>query len=430
MYQGLSFASWLSVMTGGAIVFWAGHGTLAKLDQAQTDSVTEVIRCVGRFSRLLLQVLRLWYIAAALCAWYYTGQSRWTIDFSLAGIAFGCFGNGMSTREDGLALAVAHVLLLPCLFQSTDGTSPASKCLAAAIHVVLMVMAYYSTRIETAGHLSTWIGLQLLAKQRMRMGEILNKLLPPDMVDLVLAQHFQQGNEPLPIKLCRKRKAIVLHLDLKNYTGLANSVDPSELAHHVDAIFRSFDRLVYSAESRAQGLFKIDTIGDAYEAAAWLSEETNDLPEGTDEADARQRRVQMDGEVCSAVVKVAWAMIDVVKRYAAQQETTIECRIGIANGQVLAGMLGKLQPRFHLMGEAVWEAHRHECNADVNTVRVGDDVQGLLADFLPALISVERGKEKKDKLTRRKKSVTKEMEGRRREGEDAVKQEVAKEEAD
>jgi len=82
------------------------------------------------------------------------------------------------------------------------------------------------------------------------------------------------------------------------------------------------------------------------------------------------------------------------------------------------------------MGEAVWEAHRHECNADVNTVRVGDDVQGLLADFLPALISVERGKEKKDKLTRRKKSVTKEMEGRRREGEDAVKQEVAKEEAD
>jgi len=159
----------------------------------------------------------------------------------------------MSTREDGLALAVAHVLLLPCLFQvplvlllpclfqvplepfnlvykapdstpekkgrerereskerqtnkrclfqSTDGTSPASKCLAAAIHVVLMVMAYYSTRIETAGHLSTWIGLQLLAKQRMRMGEILNKLLPPDMVDLVLAQHFQQGNEPLPIKV-------------------------------------------------------------------------------------------------------------------------------------------------------------------------------------------------------------------------------------
>jgi len=90
--------------------------------------------------------------------------------------------------------------LAGCL-QSTDGTSLAGKCGAAIIHVVLTVMAYYSTRIETAGHLSTWIGLQLLAKQRTRMGEILNKLLPPDMVDLVLAQHFQQGNEPLPIKV-------------------------------------------------------------------------------------------------------------------------------------------------------------------------------------------------------------------------------------
>ena len=40
-------------------------------------------------------------------------------------------------------------------------------------------------------------------QQRIRMGEILNKLLPKDMVDLVLAQHFQFGNETLPIKLCR-----------------------------------------------------------------------------------------------------------------------------------------------------------------------------------------------------------------------------------
>ena len=42
MYQGLSFASWLSVMTGGAIVFWAGHGTLAKLDQVTLHPKPEI----------------------------------------------------------------------------------------------------------------------------------------------------------------------------------------------------------------------------------------------------------------------------------------------------------------------------------------------------------------------------------------------------
>ena len=32
---------------------------------------------------------------------------------------------------------------------------------------------------------------------------------------------------------------------------------------------------IYSAASKAMGLFKIDTIGDAYEAAAWLSEDAD-----------------------------------------------------------------------------------------------------------------------------------------------------------
>ena len=51
----------------------------------------------------------------------------------------------------------------------------------------------------------------------------------------------------------------------------------------------------------------------------------------------------------------------------------------------------RLQPRFHLMGEAVWGAHKLEASAEVNSVRVGEDVQSLLADFLPTLIELERG---------------------------------------
>jgi hypothetical protein len=52
-------------------------------------------------------------------------------------------------------------------------------------------------------------------------------------------------------------------LDLKNYTGLAARLEPDRLAEHIHEIFKSFDRLVYSSESKAHGLFKIDTIGDA-----------------------------------------------------------------------------------------------------------------------------------------------------------------------
>jgi len=273
-------------------------------------------------------------------------------------------GNGMFTREITLVLLVGHVTLFPCMYHSWEH-SPI-RYIEIVNQILLSVLAYYSTRIETAGNLSTWIGLQLLAKQRSRMAEILKHLLPQDMVEMVLSIHFKTGNEALPITLCRESRAIVLHLDLKNYTGLAARLEPDRLAEHINEIFKSFDRLVYSSESKAHGLFKIDTIGDAYEAAAWLSEPTED---STEEELTRLR--QRDAEVCAKMVKVGWSMIEAVTKYAAEQESKIECRIGIAYGQVLAGMLGKLQPRFHLMGEAVWDAHKLESSAETNTLRVG-----------------------------------------------------------
>ena len=55
--------------------------------------------------------------------------------------------------------------------------------------------------------------------------------------------------------------------------------------------------------------------------------------------------------------------------------------MGVSSGQVLAGILDKLSPRFQLMGEAVWAAHKLEASAAVNTVQIGELVQ-LMVDSL------------------------------------------------
>lgn len=191
-----------------------------------------------------------------------------------------------------------------------------------------------------------------MAIQRSHMALILKNLLPADMVDLVLSLHFQQGNEPLPVKVFRERRAIVLHLDLKNYTGLTRSLAVGALAAHVDNCFRRFDMLVTDADAKALGLFKIDTIGDAYEAAAWLSDSHDSA--FLEDVDVFEEQQQRDSEICRKMNAVGWAMVDEVKNYSHTVGINIECRVGIASGQVLAGMLGKLSPRFHLMGEAVW----------------------------------------------------------------------------
>jgi len=275
-------------------------------------------------------------------------QRSWTVDFCLCATALGSFGNGLSTRENTLLLLTGLCLLLPCIFCAVANTTAATvmrtpsapkpsagvsgsgggwvgseggvyfdmfylsegwryleifgnSLLLASMPVLLSCLSFYFSRIETAGFLSTWIGLQLVAIQRARMGDILKNLLPLDMVDLVLSLHFQQGHESLPVTVFRERRAIVLHLDLKNYTGLTRTLLVRELAQHIDNIFRQFDTLVTDSGAKRLGLFKIDTIGDAYEAAAWLSDSYDGTCTTREEYEAVQQR---DVDVCRCMVRL------------------------------------------------------------------------------------------------------------------------------
>ncbi len=62
------------------------------------------------------------------------------------------------------------------------------------------------------------------------------------------------------------------------------------------------------------------------------------------------------------MLTVARAMAEAVKELSENQETPtkLSCRIGIGMGPVLAGVLGKLQPRFHVFGKGAVDAEVHE----------------------------------------------------------------------
>jgi class 3 adenylate cyclase len=67
------------------------------------------------------------------------------------------------------------------------------------------------------------------------------------------------------------------------------------------------------------------------------------------------------------MLTVARAMAEAVaaltnKDLTENQEThaKLSCRIGIGMGPVLAGVLGKLQPRFHVFGKGAVDAEVHE----------------------------------------------------------------------
>jgi class 3 adenylate cyclase len=90
----------------------------------------------------------------------------------------------------------------------------------------------------------------------------------------------------------------------------------------------------------------MDTIGDAYVAAALL-------PPGSPE--------NVEAAACCRVLEAARAMINAVG--ACRQSTGragLACRIGVSIGDVLAGVVGQLQPRFHIFGSGIHVAELHE----------------------------------------------------------------------
>jgi len=103
---------------------------------------------------------------------------------------------------------------------------------------------------------------------------------------------------------------------------------PLQVAAMMHALFSAFDK-----EVKKRGLFKMDTVGDAYICAGIVHAATRPA-----------------GQVCEDVLAVAGAMLRTVDAYRTEDGAQVQCRIGVAAGSVVAGSLGKLQPRLHIFG--------------------------------------------------------------------------------
>jgi hypothetical protein len=112
-------------------------------------------------------------------------------------------------------------------------------------------------------------------------------------------------------------------------------------------------------------LFKMDTIGDAYIVAGLLPFEGDRSisPGSFDQESAR---------VCRDVLDVAAAMIEALAVHRATTGQDVDGRIGVSVGTVVSGVLGRLQPRFHILGPGMRHAEMLEQTGRVGAVHVSE----------------------------------------------------------
>lgn len=166
---------------------------------------------------------------------------------------------------------------------------------------------------------------------------LLHSMLPPS-----IAEELRLGSS----SATAFPECSILFTDIVGFTRLSGSSSPEAIFRMLNDLYTKFDSLV---RLRGDLLYKVETIGDAYMVASGLPYRTGpDVHAGY--------VAQLAVDLIKAVDSVSITLKDgTVEK--------IRIRVGVHSGAVLAGVVGKINPRYCLFGDTVNVASRMESNS-------------------------------------------------------------------
>ncbi len=183
-----------------------------------------------------------------------------------------------------------------------------------------------------------------LEVERERSEKLLLNILPAP-----IARRLKEGEKVIADQF---DEATVLFVDIANFTPLASTIPPVELVNMLNSIFFKFDSIV-----EKHGLEKIKTMGDAYMAAGGLPIPNDDHAEA-----------------------VANAALDILEEFPKLTDRSLQLRIGIHTGPVVAGVIGRNKFNYDLWGDTVNTASRMQSHGKPNTIQMTAQTYEYLKD--------------------------------------------------
>jgi serine/threonine protein kinase len=147
--------------------------------------------------------------------------------------------------------------------------------------------------------------------------------------------------------------------DIVGFTNIASELTPIKVSDMLDRLYQKFDKL-----SRKHGVFKVETIGDA-----WMGVTNLETPQ-PDHA-TRIADFAMDALRAASIT-----MID-------QEDASrgmVNIRVGFHSGPVIANVVGSRNPKFTLIGDTVNSSSRMESNSLPGRVHCSPQAAKLLEE--------------------------------------------------
>ncbi len=175
-----------------------------------------------------------------------------------------------------------------------------------------------------------------IEEEQARSERLLLNVLPAP-----IAERLKAGEEPLADLF---DDSTVLFADLVGFTAYAAEHSPNEVIETLNRIYTRFDAIM-----EQYGLEKIKTIGDAYMAVGGVP-----LP--------------LDGHA-RAAIQAALDMQAALPEINAELGTSLQMRIGLNSGPVVAGVIGRHKFSYDVWGDTVNTASRLQTLADPGQIR-------------------------------------------------------------
>jgi guanylate cyclase len=149
--------------------------------------------------------------------------------------------------------------------------------------------------------------------------------------------------------------ASILFADVSGFTPMSADMSPHDLVSMLDELFTDIDAMV-----ERRGLEKIKTIGDAYMVAAGVPRPRDDHAVA----------------VCDLALEIRDHVAS--KRFNGE---SVQFRIGINSGPVVAGIIGRNKFSYDLWGDAVNTASRMESFGSAGAIQITESTMRLVDDL-------------------------------------------------
>jgi class 3 adenylate cyclase/ligand-binding sensor domain-containing protein/predicted metal-dependent HD superfamily phosphohydrolase len=182
-----------------------------------------------------------------------------------------------------------------------------------------------------------------IEKEKEKADQLLLNILPSETADELKNKGVARTRQ--------YRKVTVMFTDIKDFSKVAETMDPAKLVKSLDNLFREFDKIIEKYQ-----IEKIKTMGDAYMAVGGLPLRDKENP-----------------------INCVLAALEIQQLMAKMKEDSIkkgegfwEVRIGIHTGDVIAGVIGTKRIAYDIWGSTVNIAQRMETSGETWKVNISE----------------------------------------------------------